>query len=82
MKTIVHVNQHIIRANLKHNRTDPPLTVRRGRKTIRCGTALVRDSEGSVIGRFYYRPDKPLSCGARVWFELEDAVSVTPEEES
>jgi hypothetical protein len=27
-------------------------------------------------GRFVYSPDKPLSCGARLWFETLDPVEI------
>jgi hypothetical protein len=39
MKTKIHVNQHIIKANNKTGATDPPLTVKTG-KTTQNVTAL------------------------------------------
>ena len=33
-------------------------------------TALIM-KDGEEVGRFVYRPDKPLSCGAHVWFETD-----------
>jgi hypothetical protein len=33
-----------------------------------------------VVARVVYQPDKPLSCGARVWIETDHAVVVHTEE--
>ena len=30
--------------------------------------------EGKVVARIVYRPDNPLSCGAKVWIETEGDV--------
>lgn len=64
----IHVNQHIIRRNKTHGEANPPLTIIRGR-------ARERGHEVEIIGnaKIVYRPDKPLSCGARVWIEADDA---------
>lgn len=71
MKTIVHVNQHKIRENLKQGTRQPVLTVK-DYKTNRYATnAIVRDAEGNEVARVVYSPDKPLSCGARVWIETQ-----------
>ena len=44
-------------------------------------TALVI-KDGEEIGRFVYRPDKPLSCGAHVWFETNcEVITKTCKEE-
>jgi len=71
MKTIIHVNQHIIKKNAKEGTNDPVLTV----KTYKSNTYAhqVRIKGESVI---MYRADKPLSCGARVWIETEAEVEV------
>jgi hypothetical protein len=68
MPVKIHVNQHIIRANKMRGENNPPLTIIRGRKRER-GFAI------DIIGkaRIVYSPDKPLSCGARVWVEADDA---------
>jgi len=56
MKTIVHVNQHIIRANHKNGASEPPLTV----KTYKSNR---RATEVEITGpcKIVYHPDKPLS---------------------
>lgn len=71
MKTIIHVNQHVIKANRKEGRTDPVLTV----KTYKSNTYA---HEVAIHGpsKVVYSPDKPLSCGAHVWIETQSPVEV------
>ena len=78
MKTIIHVNQHKIKANRKANRGSlQPVLTCKTYKTNRYGMeAVILDKEGEEIGRFVYRPHKPLSCGAHVWFETHNNVEV------
>ena len=70
MKTIVHVNQHVIKANRKNNKNNPVLTV----KTYKTNTYA---HEVSINGpsKIVYNPTKPLSCGAHVWIETEAEVT-------
>ena len=71
MKTIIHVNQHAVRANVKNGTDDPVLTV----KTYKSNTyAHEVDIKGD--SKIVYSPDKPLSCGARVWIETEAEVII------
>jgi hypothetical protein len=71
MKTIIHVNQHVIKANAKNGTNDPVLTV----KTYKSNTyAHAVDIKGA--SRVVYSPDKPLSCGAKVWVETDAEVEV------
>ena len=71
MRTIIHVNQHIIRRNAKSGDREPVLTV----KTYKSNDY---GHEVAITGpcRVVYRPDDPLSCGARVWIETDSEVSV------
>jgi hypothetical protein len=71
MKTLIHVNQHVIKANAKTGRNDPVLTV----KTYKTNTYA---HEVDILGpsKVIYSPDKPLSCGAKVWIETEAEVVV------
>ena len=59
MKTRIHVNQHKIRSNKKHNLNEPVITVK---------TSKSNDygHEVEILGpsKVIYSPDKPLSCGA------------------
>lgn len=32
--------------------------------------------DGKIVASVVYRPDKPLSCGARVWIETTEQVVV------
>jgi len=64
MKTIIHVNQHVIKRNSKLGENNPVLTV----KTYNSNT-YAHTVEIQGPSRIIYSPDKPLSCGARVWIE-------------
>lgn len=78
MKTIVHVNQHVIRSNLKTGNTDPVLTV----KTYKENN-YAHEVEIKGPCRVIYSPNKPLSCGARVWIETEsEVIPIRREDES
>lgn len=70
MKTRIHVNQHHIRANSK-GADLPVLTVKTYKENIKCNSVVVHGPSTVV-----YSPDKPLSCGAKVWIETEAEVVV------
>jgi len=70
MKTIVHVNQAILRANMKNGTSKPALIVRTY-KGSNNASAVEIHGPSSVI----YRPHHPLSCGARAWVETEAEVT-------
>lgn len=69
MKTKIHVNQHVIKRNAKTGEGEPVLTVKQGRKNTYA-------HEVEILGpsKVVYSPEKPLSCGARVWIETESEV--------
>lgn len=67
--TIIHVNQHVIRKNHKTGARMPALTVKSGRRNTYAHEVLIIGSSEVV-----YRPDKPLSCGARVWIQTNGLV--------
>jgi len=71
MKTIIHVNQHEIKANAKNGTDNPVLTVKTYKSNTYAKEVIVKG--GSKI---LYSPDKPLSCGARVWIETQSEVEV------
>lgn len=71
MKTIIHVNQHIIKSNRKKGEVEPVLTCKTYKTNTYAHEAIIRDSEGNEVARVVYRPDKPLSCGAHVWIETQ-----------
>ena len=70
-KTIVHVNQHMLKYNQKHGTEFPVLTVKHRGKTY---YAHEINYHGSSTIR--YRPHKPLSCGAVCWVETEGDVTL------
>lgn len=76
MKTIVHVNQHVIKSNAKHGLDNPPLTVKTYLKTENAYEVLIHDEHGNVVAKVVNRPHDPLSCGARVWIETYNPVTV------
>ena len=71
MKTIIHVNQHIIKRNRKNDTNEPCLTVKTYKDNRYASDAIIRDEAGREIARVVYRPQKPLSCGAHCWIETQ-----------
>jgi|TARA_Y100000004_G_scaffold180935_1_gene226097 hypothetical protein len=69
MKTRIHVNQHKIRSNKKHNLNEPVITVKTSKSNTYANEVKIK-GPSKVI----YSPDKPLSCGAKVWIETESEV--------
>ena len=71
MKKKIHINMHKIRANKKNGTNEPVITV----KTYKSNTY---GHEVEILGssKVIYSPDKPLSCGARVWVETNASVTV------
>lgn len=73
MRSVIHVNQHVIRANTKSGARDPVLTVKDYRQNRKSNLAEIV-VDGQVVATVVYSPDKPLSCGARVWIETPHEV--------
>ena len=71
MKTIIHVNQHVIKSNkrLPLEDVEPVLTVKTYKDNRYAAEAVIRDDDGNEVARVVYRPHKPLSCGAHCWIE-------------
>ena len=70
MKQIIHVNQHKIKRNTKHGTDEPVLTVKTYKDNNYAHEAVLKTKDGVEIAKVIYRPHKPLSCGARVWIEV------------
>ena len=71
MKTYIHVNQHKIKANLKHGTDEPVITIKQGKKNTYCHSVQIL---GDSVVR-YSETGKPiLSCGARVVIETQAEV--------
>ena len=71
MKTIIHVNQHVIKANRKNGVEDPVLTVKTYKEN-----RYAHEVEINGPSKIVYAADKPLSCGAHVWIETFDKVLI------
>lgn len=76
MKTIIHVNQHVIRSNSRTGDRNPVLTCKNYKENNYAYKVDVLDMDGNSAGRFVYSPDKPLPCGAKVWFETENKIRI------
>ncbi len=76
MKTIIHVNQHAVKTNTKNNTCEPVLTVKTYKSNTYAHEAIICDKEGNEVAKVIYSPQKPLSCGARVWIETINEVKV------
>ncbi|WP_413160417.1 DNA-binding protein [Capilliphycus salinus ALCB114379] len=70
-QTIVHVNSQRIRQNQKQQQQLPVITVKKGNTNV-------YGHQVEILGgcRVVYSPDKPLSCGARVWIETLNKVMI------
>ena len=71
MRKQIHVNQHKIRSNRKNDEEEPVLTVKTYKENNYAHEAVIRTKDGVELGRVIYSPHKPLSCGARVWIEMD-----------
>ena len=70
----IHVNMHNIKANAKDGGSRPPVTVKTSKGNHKChNTAIFGEST------VRYSPNKPLSCGARMWIETRAAVALADE---
>ena len=65
---------HNIRYNKKHNANKPVITVKTSKENV-YGHRVKILGGSDVI----YSPDKPLSCGAKVWIETHNPVIVDKE---
>jgi len=71
MKTIIHVNQHVVKSNRKNGVIDPVLTVKTYKEN-----KYAHEVEIKGDSKVVYSPDKPLSCGAHVWIETQNEVVI------
>ena len=67
----IHINMHKIRANKKNGTKEPVITIKTSKKNIYAHTVKILGGSDII-----YSPDKPLSCGARVWIETYNPVIV------
>jgi hypothetical protein len=67
----IHVNQHVIKANAKYGENNPVFTIKQGGKNTYAFNVKVKGEMELV-----YSPDKPLSCGAKVWIETRGDIEL------
>ena len=75
MKQIIHVNQHKIRANTKNGTDQPVLTCKTYKSNTYAHEAIIYGQDGLEAARVIYSPNKPLSCGAKVWIQTDNKVA-------
>lgn len=69
MKTIIHVNQAVIKRNRKNGTADPAITVKNYKSNQYAHEVVIKGPS-----KICHSPNKPLSCGARVWIETYSEV--------
>ena len=74
MKKIIHINQHKIRSNSKTGDREPVITCKTYKSNNYAKEVDVLDENGKVVCTVVYRPDNPLSCGAKVWIETTNEI--------
>lgn len=75
LKTIVHVNMFVARANAKTGTTDPCITVKTYKSNDYVHEAHVLADEGTPALKVVYRPDAPAASGSRIFMEAVGQVS-------
>jgi hypothetical protein len=65
VKTIIHVNQFVIKNNKKTGQNNPAITVKNYKSNTYCNEVEI-NGPSRVI-----HSEKPLSCGARCWIECD-----------
>ena len=69
LKRRIHINQHTIRRNQKTGERKPVISCKTYKENIYSNSVEILGPSKVV-----YSPDKPLSCGARVWIETTSEV--------
>jgi len=75
-KKIIHINQHIIKRNTKTGERNPVITCKTYNTNDYGNKVIIKDKNGEEVASIIYSPDKPLSCGARVWLETRNEVEI------
>ena len=71
MKIRIHVNTHKLRFNKRHGTNNPVITIKTSHSN-----RYAHQVEIMGPSKVIYRPEKPLSCGARVWIETDSEVKI------
>jgi hypothetical protein len=67
----IHVNQHVIKANRKNGKSDAVLTIKTTKNNIKANHIMIGDNV-----RLCYAPDSPLACGATIWIETTEEITI------
>lgn len=67
----IHVNQGLVRHNVKNDSDIPAVTVQWRGKSYTAADVVVRGES-----RVMQRMNEPLSCGARIWIETKAEVEL------
>jgi hypothetical protein len=73
MKTIIHVNQNNIKANSKGAKL-PVITCKTYKENVYANEVVIYGQDGKEAAKIIYSPNKPLSCGAKVWVETYEKI--------
>lgn len=76
MKTLIHVNQHIIRSNKKTGAKEPVITCKNYQGNFKANSVNILGNKGEVVATIKYDPVNPLPCGATCWIETENKIEV------
>ena len=74
MKTVIHINQHVIKANKKDSGNRPVITCKTYKSNTYAHEVIIYGQDGKEAARVVYSPEKPLSCGAKAWVETHNRV--------
>ena len=79
MKKLIHVNQHAIRRNahVEPEHREPVISCKTYKDNQYADGVVILGNDGEEVARVVYRPDKPLSCGAKVWVETKNQVIIS-----
>jgi hypothetical protein len=76
MKTVIHINQHIIKSNAKKNESFPVITCKTYKSNDYGREVILYGQDGKESAKVVYSPDKPLKCGAKVWIETINKINI------
>jgi hypothetical protein len=66
----------VVKSNSKKNEREPVLTCKTYKENKYASEVEILDKNGEVVAKVIYSPDKPLSCGAKVWIETENEINI------
>lgn len=70
----IHINQHKIKSNKKHNANEQVISVKTSKENY-----YAHEVQILGVSSVVYKPNKPLSCGAKVWIETQSELILDKE---